>query len=236
MKLSALLSGYAQVAPHGDVDVDAVTFDSRKVKPRTVFIAAKGATPSSLHGKDFISAARAAGAAAIVADEDAASLGGGVYVVDDARRVGAVLAERVVGSPSSQLALAGVTGTNGKTTTTFLLASMAKAAKRRGAVFGTVGIGAPESPRATGFTTPEAETLSTQLRAVKDEGFDVVAMEVTSIALATARVDGLTFAAGGFTNLTHDHLDFHGDLERYFTAKARFFSELLPKTDRKSVV
>lgn len=229
MTLRALLDGLADVddaaAP---LVVDAVTVDSRKACGGVVFVAAPGATPSSRDGHDFAIDAVRAGASAVVVERVVRGLAAPQVVVADARRAAAVLAERMAGSPSRKLSLVGVTGTNGKTTTTFLLAQIARAAGRRGAVFGTLGVGAPEAPQPSGFTTPEAEVLSSRLAAVNADGFDVVGLEVSSHALATRRVDGLTFAAAGFTNLTQDHLDFHGTLDAYFAAKARLFTALLP--------
>jgi murE/murF fusion protein len=229
MTLRTLLDGIGIVDDaDAGIAVSAVTVDSRRSAAGTVFVAAPGATKTSRDGHDFVGAAVAAGASAIVCERRHAGLGVPQVVVSDARRAAAVLAERIAGAPSSALRLAAVTGTNGKTTTTYLLAQIARAAGRRGAVFGTLGVGAPEAPSPSGFTTPEAEVLSSRLAGLRDDGFDVVGIEVSSHALATRRVDGLSFAAAGFTNLTQDHLDFHGTLEAYFGAKARLFTELLP--------
>ena len=234
MKLKALLDGLA-ACPGGadDVDVSAVTIDSRQVRPGVVFIACPGVTETSKHGSAFLAEAVQAGAAAVVV-EAAVTASVPIIVTHNARVLAARLAERIHGSPSHRLRVAGVTGTNGKTTTTYLLAAIAGVAGRRGGVLGTLGVGDPTAPRpmAPGqhFTTPEAEVLSARLAELQRDSFDVVAMEVSSHALATARVDGVQFAAGAFTNLSHDHLDFHGDLERYFQAKERFFTELLPPT------
>lgn len=227
MRLSALFQGLA-VLPSGadDIEVSAVTLDSRQVHPGVVFVASRGVTSSSKDGHAFVNAAVQAGASAVVV-EVAVPCSAPTIISTNARILAARLAERINGRPSQHLKVAGVTGTNGKTTTTFLLAAIARAAQQRAAVFGTLGVGAPEHLQVSGFTTPEAEVLSARLAAMQREGFDVVAMEVSSHALATARVDGLTFAAAGFTNLSHDHLDFHGDFERYFQAKERLFSELL---------
>jgi murE/murF fusion protein len=229
MTLRALLHGLAVVDDAvADVAVDAVTLDSRKVRAGSVFVAAPGALPSSKDGHDFIAAAVASGAAAIVCQRALPGVGVPQIVVDDARRAAAILSERIAGAPSAQLQLVGITGTNGKTTSTYLLAQIANAVGRRGAVFGTLGVGSPDAPAPSGFTTPEAEVLSARLAGVRNDGFDVVGIEVSSHALATRRVDGLTFSAAGFTNLTQDHLDFHGTLDAYFAAKARLFTELLP--------
>jgi UDP-N-acetylmuramoyl-L-alanyl-D-glutamate--2,6-diaminopimelate ligase len=152
-----------------------------------------------------------------------------VWQTDNSRIAAAVLAEQAAGNPSSKLTLVGVTGTNGKTTVTHLLAGIAKAAGRKAAVVGTLGVGEPGDLKYFGYTTPEAENLSPMLADLVNEGFDYVAMEVSSHSLALYRVDGLKFVAAGFTNLSQDHLDFHGTMENYRAAKMRLFDELLPK-------
>ncbi|HEY1099295.1 MAG TPA: UDP-N-acetylmuramoyl-L-alanyl-D-glutamate--2,6-diaminopimelate ligase [Myxococcota bacterium] len=226
MKLRALFAGIAELdAGVTDLDVVGVTVDSRKVKTGVIFVAAAGATPGSRDGHDFADTAVAAGAPLIVA---ARSLDVSVPVVlcADPRRVAAQLAERLAGAPSSSLKVCGVTGTNGKTTVTTLLAQIADVAGRRGAVVGTLGIGPALAPRSTGFTTPEAEQLAPALRQLVDDGVDIVGMEVSSHAIDTRRADGVDFAAVAFTNLSRDHLDFHGTLEAYFVAKQRLFTTL----------
>jgi murE/murF fusion protein len=229
-KASALFTGLDAKILGGDLDAIApalVTIDSRKVKAGAVFVACPGALPTSKHGHDFLDAAVKAGASVLVVEDEAkgAPLVGhaAVVVVKDARKAAAILAERVHGEPSKKLKLVGITGTNGKTTTTWLTAQLCAHAGMKAAVLGTLGVGDVNAPKSLGFTTPEAEILSGELAKLVDEGFQVVAMEVSSHALATARVDGMTFAATGFTNLTRDHLDFHGTMDAYFDAKARLF-------------
>lgn len=234
-ELSALFTGMAArlldaPAATSSPSPARVTIDSRKVRPGTLFVACPGATPGSRDGHEFLAAAVAAGATALVVQDEARGRAFvdrvPVIVVPDARRAAAVLAERVAGNPSSELAVIGITGTNGKTTVTWLVAQIAGAAGKRAAVLGTLGVGPVDKPRSLGFTTPEAEVLSEELARLRAEGFEVVAMEVSSHALATARVDGLSFRATGFTNLTRDHLDFHGSMDAYFDAKARLVTEL----------
>lgn len=230
MKLAALLEGLTTTdALHAlpDVQILDVTVDSRRVRHGTLFVAARGATPRSRDGHDFIDAAVAAGAVGVVCERPHPTPAGvAVVVVSDPRAVGARAAERICDSPSQALALCGVTGTNGKTTVTTLLARIAASAGRKGGVIGTLGVGHPDAPHKTGFTTPEAEDLSRALVGLRTDGYDVVGMEVSSHALATRRADGVTFAAVAFTNLSHDHLDFHGTLDAYFLAKRRLFTDL----------
>lgn len=201
-----------------DRDVDGITYDSRRVTPGVAFACVRGADHD---GHDFAPAAAAAGAPLLVVDHALTSLewaGGGSdvsqLVVRDVRSVLGPLAAELWGRPSTSMAVVGVTGTNGKTTTTHLLAGILAAAGRSCAVIGTLS-GAR--------TTPEAPDLQEQLAALAVAGNDAVAMEVSSHALDQHRVDGTRFRVAAFTNLGHDHLDYHGDLESYFQAKARLF-------------
>ncbi|MES2504192.1 MAG: UDP-N-acetylmuramoyl-L-alanyl-D-glutamate--2,6-diaminopimelate ligase [Myxococcota bacterium] len=206
-----------------------VTLDSRKAGPGIIFVAAKGATPASRDGHDFIEQAIQQGCSGLILENFLGALPANIPVwqSDNARIWAAKLSEQAAGFPSKSLNLCGVTGTNGKTTVTFLVASIAKSFGRQAAVIGTIGAGPPDALKAFGFTTPEAENLSPLLAQMRDQGVNQVAMEVSSHALATYRVDGLRFKAAGFTNLSQDHLDFHGDMESYGKAKMRLFEELL---------
>jgi len=207
-------------------DVTGVAYDSRHVKPGVVFFALRGVNAD---GTRFAPQAIAAGAIAVVAEAPAPA---GVTVpwlqVPNARAALAAAAAAFYGNPSEELALVGITGTNGKTTITYLLASIFEAAGMKCGRIGTIGyrIGGREldAPR----TTPEAPELQQMLRGMLAEGCTACVMEVSSHALALRRVDHLRFAAGIFTNLTRDHLDFHGDMEAYFAAKRRLF-EILPE-------
>jgi len=230
MMLRALLDGEAVSITGRDVDVRAVTVDSRRAAADVLFVACAGATARSRDGHDFVPAAIAAGARAIVVEEGrAVDVAGDVTVVraSNTRAIAARLAERAEGSPSSRIDVIGVTGTNGKTTVTTLLAEALLALGEEAAVLGTLGVGRPRATRPLGFTTPEAEVLSAELRALADANVRSVCMEVSSHALATARVDGIRFAAAAFTNFTQDHLDFHPTMADYLRAKARLFDELL---------
>jgi len=154
----------------------------------------------------------------------------GVFAVRSTRE----LAAAFYGNPSEELALVGITGTNGKTTTSYVLASIFEAAGIKCGRIGTIGyrIGAREldAPR----TTPEAPELQQMLRDMVKEGCGACVMEVSSHALALRRADHLRFAAGIFTNLTRDHLDFHGDMESYFAAKRRLF-DILPEGEKPTI-
>ena len=207
-------------------DVTAIAYDSRQVKPGAIFVALRGVNAD---GARFVPQAVANGAITIVAETAAPA---GVTVpwtqVANARVALAELAAAFYKHPSEELILVGITGTNGKTTTSYVLSSIFEAAGMKCGRIGTIGyrIGGREmeAPR----TTPEAPELQQMLRAMLAEGCGACVMEVSSHALALRRADSLRFAAGVFTNLTRDHLDFHGDMEAYFNAKRRLF-ELLPE-------
>ncbi|HSL58118.1 MAG TPA: UDP-N-acetylmuramoyl-L-alanyl-D-glutamate--2,6-diaminopimelate ligase [Acidimicrobiales bacterium] len=193
-----------------DVRVTDVHHDSRRVGPGSLFCAVPGATDD---GHRHAPEAVAAGAVALLVERP---LGLGVpeIVVADARTAMAPAAATVFGHPSRDLVVVGVTGTNGKTTVTHLVRAALEAGGRRAEVIGTLS-GAR--------TTPEAPDLQRRLAELVDAGVDAVALEVSSHALALARVDAVVFDVAVFTNLGRDHLDFHGTMEAYFQAKARLF-------------
>jgi UDP-N-acetylmuramoyl-L-alanyl-D-glutamate--2,6-diaminopimelate ligase len=206
---------------YGDarVEVTALTHDSRRVDKGACFACIPGATAD---GHTFAPAAVAAGAAALLV-ERRLDLGVPEAEVDSVRRALGPAASRFHGSPSHSMRCLGVTGTNGKTTTTYLLEQVANAAGERAGLVGTTGARIDGEPIVLEHTTPEATELQALLAQMRDRGVRTVAMEVSSHALEQHRVDGTWFAAVGFTNLTHDHLDYHGSLEAYFDAKARLF-------------
>jgi UDP-N-acetylmuramoyl-L-alanyl-D-glutamate--2,6-diaminopimelate ligase len=238
MRLLDLVAGAGTLAPDAraavetsgrpDATVAAVTHDSRAVTPGAIFVAIKG---QQFDGERFAADAIARGAIAVVAEGPAPA---GVTVpwlrTSGARLALADLSAAYHGRPSERLRVVGVTGTNGKTTTTYLMASVFDAAGWPCGRLGTVSIRVgPTSAhdRDASHTTPEASDLQALLAEMVAQGCRACAMEVSSHALALERVEHLRFAAAIFTNLTRDHLDFHGDMARYFAAKRRLF-ELLP--------
>jgi UDP-N-acetylmuramoyl-L-alanyl-D-glutamate--2,6-diaminopimelate ligase len=227
IRADAAVSAEASVGAIG-----GITYDSRSVKPRQVFVALKG---QHADGTAFALQAIERGAAVVVS-EDAPP--GDVHVpwaiVSDARLALAVLATTFYRNPSGAMRVVGITGTNGKTTTAYLLASIFEASGARCGILGTVAYKIGEETREATRTTPEAPDVQALLREMVDRGCGACAMEVSSHALALRRVDGMTFAAGVFTNLTRDHLDFHADMDDYFRAKRRLF-EMLPR-DAPSVL
>ncbi len=206
--------------------VTGVSYDSRTVTAGQVFVALRG---QHADGTAFARQAIERGAAAIVSEQPAPE---GVRVpwamVEDARLALAVIATTFYRDPSREMQVIGITGTNGKTTTAYLVASIFEAAGIRCGLLGTVAYRIGDVVHEATRTTPEAPDVQALLRQMVDEGCGACAMEVSSHALSLRRVDGMTFAAGVFTNLTRDHLDFHADMDEYFRAKRRLF-EMLPR-------
>lgn len=205
--------------------VTGITYDSRRVGPGHVFVALKG---QNADGASFAHQAIEHGAVAIVSENSApADVQTAWITVHNARYTLAVLASVFYQHPSALMQVVGITGTNGKTTTAHLVASIFEAANIPCGILGTVGYRIGEEVREATHTTPEAPEVQSLLREMADRGCRACAMEVSSHALALRRVDAVRFAAGVFTNLTRDHLDFHADMEAYFHAKRRLF-EMLP--------
>ena len=209
-----------------DRPVKAVAYDSRKAAPGSVFVALKG---QKADGRAFAAQALGKGATAVVAETaPPAGLVAPWIVVRDARLAMARLAAAFYGHPSRDLTVVGITGTNGKTTTAYLVSAVFEAAAIRCGMLGTIVYRAGAEERAADRTTPESVDVQQLLREMVTRQCGACAMEVSSHALALRRVDETRFAAAVFTNLTRDHLDFHGDLESYFAAKRRLFEMLGP--------
>jgi UDP-N-acetylmuramoyl-L-alanyl-D-glutamate--2,6-diaminopimelate ligase len=207
------------------IRVTGVTHDSRQVRPGDLYAAMLG---ENAHGATFVKQAAEAGAVAILTDplgrERSKLAGLPVLVVSDARAALGAVAAAVYGNPAAAMKTIGVTGTNGKTTTAFLLESGLRAAGRSTGLFGTVATRIGDDVLPSARTTPEAPDLHALLAVMKERGVDAVAMEVSSHALDMHRVDGVVYDAALFTNLTQDHLDFHFTMEAYFHAKAALFT------------
>ncbi len=222
--LHDLLAGFANVAPAHDCKITELALDSRRVRAGTLFFAVPG---ESGDGRNFIADAIARGAAAVVYEPEGYAPPPDITVptfsvVNLKRRIGAI-AERFYGAPSRQLFVVGVTGTNGKTTCTQLLSRALAGVGRRCAVIGTLGNGFPDALQAGTHTTPDAVRVHALMAEFRAAGASHVSMEVSSHALDQGRVDGIAFDGVVFTNLTRDHLDYHGDMEDYGRAKARLF-------------
>ncbi len=226
IRLSALLAGLPHElaprrVPSGDPGINGIKVDSRAVAPGDLFVALRG---SNVDGHAFLAEAAAFGAVALLVEEEPAAAGlPPAVVVPDTRRALAPIALRFFGDPARELKLIGVTGTNGKTSTTFLSESILAAAGKRTGLIGTVEVRyAGERQRAIN-TTPESLELQRLLRDMCTRGVDAAVMEVSSHGLALGRVAGVGFDVAALTNLTQDHLDFHGDMQAYADAKARLF-------------
>lgn len=233
MTLADLLQGLSRhwpeppAVPGGNLrtEVTGVTHDSRRAGPGMVFVALRG---QKADGAAFAPQAIAAGAAVVVAETPPAQpVAVPWLVVRDARIAMALMAAEVYGHPSREMTVVGITGTNGKTTTAYLLGAMFEAAGVRCGLMGTVTYRIGDREIAATRTTPEAPDVQALMRDMAAAGCGACAMEVSSHALALHRVDGMHFSAGVFTNLTRDHLDFHEDMESYFAAKRQLF-EMLP--------
>lgn len=228
--LAALREGGELVDAVGAIPaaVRAVVDDSRHVAPGTLFLAVRG---TARDGHDFLAAAQDRGAT-IALVEDAARTTLPRLVVRDGRRAAALIASAAFGHPARSLSLVGVTGTSGKTTTVSMLRHLLGTPLQPAASIGTLGVlvgseGTPV-PGGSGLTTPGPVEFQRVLRLLADAGVRRVAMEVSSHALEQRRVEGVAFDAAVFTNLSRDHLDYHGTMEAYLAAKARLVSHLSP--------
>ncbi len=229
MKLTDVLAGCGAEQTSGgrtSVDVTGVSQDSRKVKPGDLFVAVPGTKED---GAQFVGEAVSRGAVAVVSEKTVASQVP-FFKVSNARKALAIIAANFYGRPAEKLTLLGVTGTNGKTTTTYLLEAMATAAYSSTGVIGTLGYKVAGQFHSTAHTTPDALELHRILKEMVDAGVETVVMEVSSHALLQERVHGITFKAAAFTNLTRDHLDYHKDMEEYFQAKRKLFVENLSQS------
>jgi len=235
MRLSNLLAalprelGPIERRGSGDPVVRGLAYDSRRVTPGDLFVALRG---EAADGHDYVEEALGLGAVAVLVEELPASRGADTLAlrVLSTRSALAPLATAYYGRPSEELVLVGVTGTNGKTSTTFLVESILAAAGRRTGLIGTVEIRFAGHRERTLNTTPESLDLQRTLRAMRTEDVDCAVLEVSSHGVALGRIDGCRFAVGAFTNLTQDHLDFHGTMDAYREAKLDFFRRFLGPT------
>lgn len=198
-----------------------VVHDSRQAHSGALYVAMRGERSD---GHDFAADAVAAGASAVCVDHRLA-IGVPQLIVDDTRQVIGQVASAVHDHPSASLEVIGVTGTNGKTTVTHYVETIAGRAGRTTGLIGTIHTRSAGVETATSLTTPEASDFQRLLGAMRDDGVDLVAVEVSSHALEFGRVRGTRFSVAAFTNLSQDHLDFHGDMDAYRKAKERLFDE-----------
>ncbi len=221
-RLSHLLSGIAAIAPTEDVDITGISADSRRIEPGWLFLAAPGMRAD---GRAFVAGALARGAVAIVHEHGELPLAVSVPAIPVrglSARIGEI-ADRFFGSPSRKVFVVGVTGTNGKTTCTHLLAQVLDTAEARCGLIGTLGVGFPDALAPATHTTPDAISVHGLFNRFVRDGAASVCMEVSSHALDQGRVQGVAFDVAVFTNLTRDHLDYHGTMQDYAAAKTRLF-------------
>lgn len=234
---AALADGPAQGTGVPGVTITGVTLRAQDVLPGDLFAALPGLTT---HGARYAADAIERGAVAVLTDPagvaEMTAPTVPTLVHPDPRGVLGGLAATVYGNPSDRVAVIGITGTSGKTTTTYMVESGLRAAGRTAGLIGTIGIRIDGTDVPSALTTPEAPALQAMLAAMAEQGVDTVVMEVSSHALALGRVDGTRFAAGGFTNLSRDHLDFHPTMEDYFNTKAQLFEPDSPLRARRVVV
>ncbi len=233
MRLNEVIRGIAIKDRRGrfDTTISRVTEDSRLVGPGSLFVAVRG---SKQDGHDYIGAALKKGASSVMAeawpddvDEEAWP---NVVLVPNSRRGLALAASNYYGQPSRRLLIAAVTGTNGKTTTTYVLESIIKAASKKVGVIGGIETRYDSVVESSQHTTPGSVKIQDSLGRMLKKGVTHVVMEVSSHALAQQRVTGVHFKVAGFTNLTEEHLDYHQSMDAYFEAKSHLFSELLRKS------
>jgi len=231
MQLKTLLSAIPVREIIGPTDraVEGIAYDSRRVQRDGLFVALRG---EKSDGHDFIGQAIEKGATVIVAERAEKNQRATCVLVENSRQVMADLAARFYNYPARKLKLAGVTGTNGKTTTTFLIKHICEKAGTRCGLLGTVRYEIGERVLPAARTTPESLDLQELLAQMRDAGCRAAAMEVSSIALDQERVRDLEWDVAVFTNLTQDHLDYHGTMQNYFEAKAKLF-DLLPQQEKK---
>ena len=224
---------------HGTLDqpISGLAYDSRRVREGNVFFALVG---QKADGHQFIRQAAGRGAGAVVVEKTMSLPRETVGVrVSDTRRAMARCAARFYGAPSERMILVGITGTNGKTTVSYLLEAIFTAARKSCGVLGTIENRWPGRQQHSSLTTPESLELQELMQQMVESGVEVVAMEVSSHALDMERVRGVAFDGAVFTNLSRDHLDYHHDMTRYFKSKARLFNDYLResrKTNRFAVI
>lgn len=233
MNFLELLDGVGYLAEHGNPPIAGLDYDSRRVKPGWCFVAMRGETSD---GNQFIDTALQAGAAAVVSDSLPPRPGIAWAQVEHGRQALARLSANFCGRPAEKLSITGITGTNGKTTTSFLLNAMLRAGGRKTALVGTVEYRIEDQRFPAPHTTPEALELNQFFARALEAGCTEAVMEVSSHALEQQRVYGIPYDVAIFTNLTRDHLDYHATMEKYFESKAILFQGSGTEPPRVAVV
>jgi len=226
MRLAVLLNSIYPVMPSFDCEISGVTNNSRQVEPGNLFLACRGRT---VDGCLFIDEALAKGAVAVLVEADQPGLGWRQNIplisLPQLHTQVAEIAGRFFGFPTQKVKTIGVTGTNGKTSSSHFVAQALQALQHPCGIIGTLGSGFPEDLRESTMTTPDAVSLQKRFAELLAQGAQYLAMEVSSHSLDQERIKGLQFAVGIFTNLTQDHLDYHGNMQAYGAAKKRLFTD-----------
>ena len=226
MKLSQLMEGITHNSPLPDLDITGISHDSRQIKEGNLFVALPGI---HVNGIEFINQAIQNGASAVAGPLAARSIAPDNYIVLEEPAVSySRLASNFYNQPSKQLSVIGITGTNGKTTTAEILASILKNCQLATAIIGTLGYRYGDKSNETGFTTPGADKVQEILADALSSKIEYIVMEVSSHALKQHRVDDIDFNAAVFTNFSQDHLDYHSDMNDYLQSKLRLFKILGP--------
>jgi UDP-N-acetylmuramoyl-L-alanyl-D-glutamate--2,6-diaminopimelate ligase len=231
-KLLRLLDPRLSLSNLPNIEITGVCEDSRRAKPGCLFIARPPRAGTKADGAQFALDAASRGAAAVITQRKIAGCTLPQIVVMDPARAGSIVANLYQGSPGSQMYVFGVTGTNGKTTTTYLVRHLLSRFGMRCGMIGTVEIDDGRSRREADMTTPAACEIAELLGAMRDRGCRAAAMEVSSHALDQARVAGVPFSGAAFTNLTGDHLDYHGNMEVTRRPRRSSFRRWTPRRSR----
>ncbi len=226
---AAELLGNAPYYGNPEAYISGISCDSRQVAPGDIFVCVTG---FNIDGHRFAAEAASKGAAALVVERVPEGVNIPYVLVPSSRRALALLSAAILGNPANSLTLVGITGTNGKTTTAYLVEAVLKAADKNPGLLGTIEAHIGGETRKLSNTTPESLDLHKMFAEMRDAGQDAAVMEVSSHALALDRTYGIPFDIAVFTNLTQDHLDFHGDMESYFQAKSMLFTRLGTQADR----
>ena len=233
----AVLAANISARITADADVTGVELRAQSIEPGDLFAALPGA---NAHGAEFASVAADRGATAVFTDDAGAALLADtelpLLIHPEPRAVLGRVSAAIYGNPSEKMTVVGITGTSGKTTTSYLLDAALRSGGRKTGLIGTIETRIAGHRVPSALTTPEAPQLHAMFAAMLEQGVDAVVMEVSSHALALGRVDGTRFAVGAFTNLSQDHLDFHRTFDEYFDAKARLFAPDSPVRARRAVV
>ncbi len=238
MKLARLLAGldYEGITGDAEVEVGGLSYDSRRAGPGHLFFSL--ARDTERNRANIADALNRGARAVVVRGGDGGTARSAATIVrsERPRLLMGAAAARFFGAPSERVDLIGITGTSGKTTSTYLLQSMFEAAGRPTGIIGTIGIFIRGRKVYSGLTTPESLDFESSLSDMEREGVTTAAAEVSSIGIAEGRIDYLNFRVGMFTNLGRDHLDYHGTIENYFAAKLRLFTEILPRSSRADAI